>query len=153
MRFIGNIEAKMDAKGRVFLPATFRKILQNGDCNTLIIRKDAFQQCLVLYQIAEWNAETSELRQRLSKWDAKEQQIFRQFVADAEQVSLDANGRILIPKRYIKSAELTQNVRFLGMGDTIELWNAENSNKFFLEANAFGKALEEVMTGNKKNEG
>ena len=56
MRFLGNIEAKMDAKGRAFLPAVFRKILQAGGSGTadadnslrLVLRKDVFQPCLVL---------------------------------------------------------------------------------------------------------
>ena len=58
MRFLGNIEAKTDAKGRVFLPATFRKVLQTGGEETLMMRKDVHQRCLVLYPEAygtkEW---------------------------------------------------------------------------------------------------
>ena len=40
MRFIGNIEAKTDSKGRVFLPACFRRILQTGGCDKVMLRKD-----------------------------------------------------------------------------------------------------------------
>ena len=47
MQFIGNVEAKMDAKGRVFFPASFRKLLQAE--GRLIMRKDIYQDCLVLY--------------------------------------------------------------------------------------------------------
>ena len=50
MRFLGNIEAKMDTKGRAFLPATFRKVLQGGGDERLVLRKDVFQPCLVLYR-------------------------------------------------------------------------------------------------------
>lgn len=49
LQFLGNIEAKIDAKARIFVPAAFRKILQSADQNTLILRKDIFQNCLVLY--------------------------------------------------------------------------------------------------------
>ena len=48
MRFLGNIEAKIDAKGRAFLPATFRKVLQTEKEERLVLRKDVFQPCLVL---------------------------------------------------------------------------------------------------------
>ena len=48
MRFLGNIEARVDAKGRVFLPATFRRVLQQEDAETLVLRKDVHQRCLVL---------------------------------------------------------------------------------------------------------
>ena len=49
MRFLGNIEAKTDAKGRAFLPANFRKILQVSGEEKLVLRKDVFQPCLVIY--------------------------------------------------------------------------------------------------------
>ena len=49
MRFLGNIEAKTDAKGRAFLPASFRKILQVSGEENLVLRKDVFQPCLVVY--------------------------------------------------------------------------------------------------------
>lgn len=48
IRFLGNIEAKTDAKGRVFIPAGFRKQLQAASEERLVLRKDVFQDCLVL---------------------------------------------------------------------------------------------------------
>ena len=55
MRFLGNIEAKTDAKGRAFLPAVFRKVLQASSEECLVLRKDVFQKCLVLYPEKIWN--------------------------------------------------------------------------------------------------
>ena len=49
MRFLGNIEAKVDEKGRVFLPSAFRKVLDTAAEDGLVLRKDVFQPCLVLY--------------------------------------------------------------------------------------------------------
>ena len=49
IQFLGNIEAKADAKGRVFIPATFRKQLQAASEERLVLRKDVYQDCLVLY--------------------------------------------------------------------------------------------------------
>lgn len=47
MRFLGNVEAKTDAKGRAFLPAVFRKVLSASGEENLVLRKDVFQPCLV----------------------------------------------------------------------------------------------------------
>ena len=99
MRFLGNIEAKIDAKGRVFLPSVFRKVLQASGEENMVLRKDVFQSCLVLYPESVWNEQMDALRQRLSRWNAAHQQIFRQFVHDLEILTLDGNGRFLIPKR------------------------------------------------------
>lgn len=148
MRFLGNSEAKTDAKGRVFLPAVFRKQLQTASEECLILRKDTYQDCLVLYPESIWNEQMNELRSRLNRWNSKHQMIFRQFVSDVEIINLDSNGRFLIPKRYLKIANIQQEVRFIGMDDTIEIWSKEIANKPFLAPDIFGKELEEIMGSN-----
>src|SRR5574344_2479947 len=105
MRFLGNIEAKTDAKGRVFLPATFRKVLQNAGEEKMVMRKDVFQPCLVLYPESVWNEQMYLLRSRLNRWNDKHQQIYRTFISDAEEITLDANGRFLISKRLMRLAK------------------------------------------------
>lgn len=150
MRFLGNIEAKADAKGRAFLPATFRKVLQTGGEERLVLRKDVFQTCLVLYPESVWNEQMDSMRQRLNRWNKTQQQVFRQFVSDVELVSLDGNGRFLIPKRFQRMANIEQEIRFIGMGDTIEIWSNNEAEQQKLSAEDFGNALEELMTDNDK---
>lgn len=146
MRFVGNIEAKTDAKGRVFLPSTFRKTLQVGGEEGLFLRKDIFQPCLVIYPQSVWDQQLNLLRSRLNRWNAAHQQLFRQFVADVEQITLDGNGRFLIPKRYMKMAGIDGAVRFIGMDDTIEIWSAEAAESKFMDTDEFARQLESVMT-------
>ena len=153
MRFLGNIEAKTDAKGRVFLPATFRKVLQAAGQEALVMRKDVFQDCLKLYPESVWNEQMDLLRSRLNRYNRQHQEILRQFVSDAERVELDGNGRFLISKRYLQMAGIDRDVKFLGMDDTIEIWAAEKAAKPFMEADAFGEALEEVMGALTRDEG
>ena len=150
MRFLGNIEAKADAKGRAFLPATFRKVLQTGGEERLVLRKDVFQTCLVLYPESVWNEQMDSMRQRLNRWNKTQQQVFRQFVSDVELVSLDGNGRFLIPKRIQRMANIEQEIRFIGMGDTIEIWSNSEAEQQKMSAEDFGNALEELMTDNDK---
>ncbi len=145
MRFIGTIEAKADAKGRVFLPAAFRKVIQSSGDEMLVLRKDVFQPCLVLYTETVWNEQMDALRNRLNRWNAQHQQIFRQFVSDAEMVALDSNGRFLLPKRFFKELGLGQDVRFVGMGDTIEIWNGQGADAARMDSTTFGQALADVM--------
>ena len=146
MRLLGNIEAKVDAKGRVFLPAVFRKGLQTAGEESLVMRKDVFQSCLVLYPESVWNAQMDLLRSRLNRWNRAHQEIYRQFVSDVEMITLDGNGRFLIPKRYLRLADIEQEVKFIGMGDTIEIWSAARADKPFMDPDAFGQALEQVMS-------
>lgn len=152
MRFIGNIEAKTDSKGRVFLPACFRRILQAGGCDKVMLRKDVYQDCLVIYPEQSWNEQLDLLRSKLDKWNAKHQMLFRQFVADVEELGIDSNGRILLPKRYLAMAAIKQEVRFIGMDDTIEIWAKEKLDKPFMTPNEFSKELEMIMTAGKGGE-
>ena len=145
MRFLGNIEAKTDTKGRAFLPATFRKILQAGGEERLVLRKDVFQPCLVLYPESVWNTQMDAMRNRLNRWNKQHQQVFRQFVSEVELVCLDGNGRFLIPKRYQRMADIEQDIKFVGMGDTIEIWSTQKAEEQQMTAEDFGAALEELM--------
>lgn len=145
MRFLGNIEAKIDAKGRAFLPATFRKILQAAGEEGLVLRKDVFQSCLVLYPESVWNEQMDAMRQRLNRWNKQQQQVFRQFVSEVELITLDGNGRFLIPKRYQRMAAIEQGIKFVGMDDTIEIWGLQKAEEQQMSPEDFSNALEELM--------
>ncbi|MDD2601560.1 MAG: division/cell wall cluster transcriptional repressor MraZ [Prevotella sp.] len=146
MRFLGNIEAKIDAKGRAFLPAQFRKALMSSGESDLVLRQDIFENTLVIYPEVVWNELMDEMRNLLSRWDRRQQMVYRTFVSGVINISMDANGRILIPKDFLKSAGISSSLRFVGMGDTIEIWaNDPDSVKPFMEKSEFGSALEEFM--------
>ncbi|MCD8165604.1 MAG: division/cell wall cluster transcriptional repressor MraZ [Bacteroides sp.] len=145
IRFLGNIEAKADSKGRVFIPVQFRKQLLTDGEENLIMRKDVYQECLVLCPESVWNEELNELRSRLNKWNARHQLIYRQFVSDVEIIAPDTNGRILIPKRYLALAGIQAEVRFIGMNNKIEIWAKEKTEQPFMEAAVFEKELAEIM--------
>lgn len=151
-RFLGNIEAKADIKGRLFIPALFRKQLQAASEEKLIMRKDTFQECLVLYPESVWNEELNELRGRLNKWNATHQQLFRQFVSDVEIITLDSNGRILIPKRYMQMTGITTDVRFIGVDRTIEIWAKAKADQPFMNPEEFTRELEKIMNKEITNE-
>ena len=147
MGFLGNIEAKTDAKGRAFLPAVFRKVLQASGEETLVLRKDVFQSCLVLYPESVWNVRLDMLKQQLRPWKPAHQQIFRQFVSEAEVVTLDGNGRFLISKRLQRVAGITQDIQFIGMDDTIELWAPQDLQKTLRTDEDFSREFENIMNG------
>ena len=146
MRFLGNIEAKIDAKGRAFLPASFRKVLQAESEEVLVMRKDVNQKCLVLYPESTWNRRMDALLEKINEWDDVGQQVLRQYVSEAEVVTLDGNGRFLIPKRYLQLADIEQGVKFIGVNDAIEIWAAEKTQQPFLPQEEFAAKLKAIMT-------
>ena len=145
MRFLGNIVAKTDAKGRAFLPVVFRKVLQASGEDILVLRRDVFQPCLVLYPESVWNERLDMLKQQLRQWKPVHQQMFRQFVSEAEVVTLDGNGRFLISKRLQRAAGISQDIQFIGMDDTIEIWSPQDLKQTLKTDEEFGQEFEKIM--------
>ena len=139
----GNIEGKLDSKGRAFLPASVRP--QWDGCTSFYLRKDVFQNCLVLYPENSWEETVTELRQRLSPWNKREDQIFRQFVADADYIELEENGRMLLPKRLLNSLDIKGGIKFLGKITTIEIWPIDKVEETFVSDGDFSIEIENLM--------
>jgi MraZ protein len=150
--FIGTIDAKTDSKGRAFVPASFRKILQSSGESRLILRKDVYQDCLILYPETVWKEELNKLRTRLNEWDEEEQHLFRQFSWLVESLELDASGRILIPKKYLQMAHISNIVCFVGMNLTIELWNPDLLAKSMLSADDLKNRVKKLLGTKAANE-
>lgn len=144
MRFTGNIDAKTDEKGRVFVPATFRKLLQQTNLDALILRKDVFQQCLVLYPESVWDEMVDAIAARTNPFDSKGRAALRGFVAGAEKIAIDGNGRILIPRRYLEAADIQSEVRFIGMDNAIEIWNRQKADNI-INNDSLADSLESLM--------
>ncbi len=147
MRFIGDYPAKADSKGRVFLPAQFRKVMESEGETRLILRPDLFQRCLVLYPESLWLSMLDTLRLRLNRWNSQHQSLLRRFVAEAELVELDGNGRFLISKRKLSFAGIESEVRFLAVDDHIEVWDRARCEQLLSGDDLLGADLERVMQG------
>lgn len=145
MRFIGDYPAKTDAKGRVFLPAAFRKILEAEGELRLVLRNDVFQKCLVLYPESVWNTQLDGLRAQVNQWNSKQQMVLRMFEADAEPIELDSQGRLLISKRKLQYAGIEGDVRFLAMVDRIEIWSKQALEEVMSASGDLGSQMEQMF--------
>jgi len=129
--FIGNIEVKADEKGRIFVPASYRKILAESDSRRIVMRRDTDNACLIFYPETVWNEKVAALRQALDEWDPEDQLLLMQFMADAEMLEPDNQGRILLQKRNFECLNDGQTktdskeMVFVGMFDRFALWNPE----------------------------
>lgn len=146
---IGNAEGKIDAKCRAFLPAIFRRLL--NDQKVFYLRTGIFENCLELYPEDTWEQTISDLRQQLSPWVREEDALFRQFVAEADRIELEDNGRMLIPKRYLTAIGITSEARFIGRVDKIEIWPLNEVEKTYIEPQKLGEKMEQIMSAARKN--
>ena len=146
MRFTGNIDAKVDEKGRVFVPSSFRKILLREESQGLIMRRDIFQRCLVLFPQEVWDEQVNAITARTNMFDRQGRDALRRFVAGAESITLDSGGRMLIPRRYLEESGIQNEVRFIGVDNTIEIWNRQAADALLNEPDTLADALEGMMS-------
>ncbi|MCH5181331.1 MAG: cell division/cell wall cluster transcriptional repressor MraZ [Prevotellaceae bacterium] len=147
MRFCGTIQARRDAKGRVFFPAAFRKQACAESDARFVMRRDIHEACLVIYPSDVWEGEVAALRSRLNSWNRSQAMLLRQFMADIEAFGLDAQGRFILPQRFAAECGIGADVTFIGMDDRIELWPSQRLEKPFVEADAFSQRIEALMAG------
>ena len=121
--FLGKIDAKLDAKGRVFVPSVFRKVLSEEERERVVVRMEANEKYLLVYPESVWNRQVVELQSKLNEWDPEDQMLLMQFVGDAEVLEFDAQGRVLLPKRLQMRMGLENEIVFVGMVDRIAMWN------------------------------
>ncbi len=121
--FIGNIEARLDGKGRVFIPANYRKILAEMGSTHIVMRRDTDNECVIFYPEHIWHKKVSELRNALDEWDPEDQMILMQFMSEAEILDMDSQGRVLLQKKNLEMIGAEQDILFVGMLDRFAVWN------------------------------
>ena len=123
--FIGKIEARLDSKGRTFVPAQYRKILVEMGSSHIIMRRDTDNACIIFYPEHVWQAKVSELRNALDEWNPEDQMLLMQFMSEAEILDMDAQGRVLLQKKHLEMIGAEQDIVFVGMLDRIAVLNPE----------------------------
>jgi len=144
--FIGKYEAKADVKGRIFIPSAYRKLLPDGERERVVMRKDAENDCMVLYPEQVWNEKVEDLKSRLDEWNPVEQLLLMQFVSDAEWLDIDSQGRVLISKKNLQLIGVENSeVLFVGMLDRFAVWSKTRYEKAKLPTADFAALLKEKM--------
>ena len=118
--FQGTTELTVDAKGRLAVPTKHRDALTSaGRGIVLTAHPDG---CLMLYPFAAWEPVSAKM-QSLSAFNEQARWWNRIVVGHAEEMELDAQGRILISPTLRKFATITKDVMFVGQSNRFELWD------------------------------
>ena len=140
--FIGKYEAKADVKGRIFIPSAYRKLLPDGEREKVVMRRDAENECMILYPEHVWNAKVEQLKATLDEWNPADQMLLMQFVADAEWLDIDSQGRVLIAKRHLQSTSVENSeLLFVGMIDRFAVWGKNRYEQSKMSQTEFAKSL------------
>jgi MraZ protein len=93
-----------------------------------------------------WNEKVEQLRQSLDEWDPEDQLILMQFMADAEYMEMDGQGRILLQKKNLETISAQQDVLFVGMLNRFALWAQEKFAEKRLSQSELAARLRQKMS-------
>ena len=120
--FQGATELSLDAKGRLAVPTRHRDALISG--GGAIVQTAHPDGCALLYPRLAWEPISARL-QSLPSFNEQARWWQRALLGYAEELPLDAQGRMLISPALRKFASLQKNVMLIGQGSHFELWDVE----------------------------
>ena len=115
--FLGEYPYRIDAKGRLAIPARFRSKIESGAAVTRGV-----EQCLYVYPLDTWDQKGRELEASITD-PRKRQMLMRRFFGTAAECEMDGQGRIVVPAKFRKYAELTGEAMVIGVRDHFEIWS------------------------------
>lgn len=126
------------------IPTGLKKQLPEAEREGLVINR-GFEKHLVVYTKKEWDKITEELS-KLNPYEKKTREFIRYFTRGASELSLDATGRVLLPKSLLDYAGIQADVVLSCQFNKIEVWSKEAyESQLDSEPDNFSNLAEEVM--------
>jgi MraZ protein len=131
-RFRGESLHRVDSKGRVSIPAQFRRVLEEADpdCNTgmnpscVLVHSLKGKRCLEGYSISSIN-EVDDLVSELPRYSREREILERMLNAQSSYAQIDDNGRLVLSQKLRDLIGVSLEAIFIGMGDKFQIWEPE----------------------------
>lgn len=143
--FIGEYFYTLDDKGRVNLPAKFRKATSESADNTYIISQGK-DKCLYIYPMDVYEKKVVETIDRLSEADPLHRAYMSMQGSKSTDTTTDKQGRITIPPKFLEFAGIQKDVQIIGAYNRIEIWAPPVREKYEQEIEKSGVNLEEKIS-------
>jgi MraZ protein len=145
----GEFDCKLDAKGRMMIPAGLKKQLPEAESEGLVINR-GLENYLVIYTKKEWDKKLDELS-KLNEYDRKAIKFVRYFTGGATVLQPDAAGRVNLPKNLLDYAGISSDVVLTCMLNKVEVWDKKAHQEMISnEPENFADLAEEVMAGKER---
>ncbi|MCG8347861.1 MAG: division/cell wall cluster transcriptional repressor MraZ [Chloroflexales bacterium] len=138
--FLGEFEHVIDDKGRVAIPARFREELGEG-----LILTRGFERCLQAFPRPIWQS-LSQRISSLSLGNEEARNLRRMLFANAAEVEVDRQGRILIPQNLREYAGLSEQVIIAGLDTYFELWSRDRWQNVLESLDSNGSSIAEQLS-------
>ena len=127
--FLSNFENKLDKKGRVSVPASFRSHLSSLGYNGFItypsFNNPALEGCS-----QDRIEKLSDLIDSLNPFEEKRDYFATSVLSESVNLQFDSEGRVLFSEKLLEHAQIKNSVLFVGLGKIFQIWDPKNFNKF-----------------------
>ena len=139
--------ATVDGKGRIVLPAPFKKEMGDALEPVFVVEKDVYDACLNLYPYSTWQTKVERLRKRLNMDDPAHSKLLSRIYEDIASVTMAENGRLNIPDEMLLYAGITKEAIFTGQGMRMRLWEPSRHQASRLSDEDYARLYKELLGG------
>jgi MraZ protein len=143
---IGEFYCKLDAKGRLLLPSSFKEQLGDALNDGFVLRPGLFERCLDVYGKDDWRKLQDKLG-KLNPFKKENLMMMRRINGGARVVMMDGSGRLQIPKDLVEKCGMVKEVVITSLPDRMQIWGKEQMDKSNAEMSdeEFSQMLEDRL--------
>jgi MraZ protein len=142
--FLSTFINKIDAKGRVSVPAQFRVSLASQDFSGIIIYESFINDCIEGCDLNRIKA-LSDSIDNLDPFSEERDAFATAILGSAIQLAFDSDGRVILPQILIKKAEIKDQAVFVGKGSTFEIWQPAKFDKYLIKSKQSAKEKRNLL--------
>ncbi len=131
--FLSAFTNKIDAKGRVSVPPQFRASLVNPEFSGMIVYESFTNDCIEGCDI-ERIRKLSESIDKLDQFSEERDSLAAALLGASVQLTIDADGRVILPESMLKKVKVKSTVTFVGKGSIFEIWQPEKFDEHMVKA-------------------
>jgi MraZ protein len=145
--FIGDYSCKIDSKGRLIFPSALKKQMGGVPSERFVVRRDIFENCLVLFTGEDWEEQMKKVRSRINPYNREHNIFLRNFFKGTAELSLDSSNRLLVPRKLLDLAGIDKEVILAGQDGRIEIWASDKYDAIDMPVTDFADLAEKLLGG------
>lgn len=146
--FLSTFTNKVDAKGRVSVPAQFRASLVSESYSAMVVYESFINSCIEGCDL-ERIKKLSESIDNLEPFSEERDAFATAVLGGSVQLSIDGDGRVILPENLLKTAKIKDNAVFVGKGSTFEIWEPQSFALYMEKAKNEAKLKRNLLRLNK----
>ncbi len=126
--FLSSFENRIDTKGRISVPASFRATLNNENFTGVVLYRSFTNKCIEGLSMSRME-QLATATDKMGVFDNALDDLSALLFADARHLQFDVTGRIIIPNDLLKHAGIKDKALFVGRGNSFQIWNPDEFRK------------------------